>query len=244
MLICPNGHGPREGHFCPECGAELLAAPPAGDSLRIRSPEAHANASVNPTFILPGAAGGGGAPILVKCPKCGHRNNEADVFDCQGACGRANLCRRHFDEEYDLCKDCAAECRGIAQEEVARQAKLQADLADWRGRAERAEAALMQATQERERAGRELEQTQTRLGRAEQAAAAATADWQTRVAALEKSLTDWRSRAERAEAQLAAIAAKAKAEAEARRQAELKRQQEEVEANRRAVEAARQQPVW
>lgn len=56
MLICPNGHGPREGRYCPDCGGELGAALPAGVSLRIRSPEVYA--SVNPTFILPGATGG------------------------------------------------------------------------------------------------------------------------------------------------------------------------------------------
>ncbi len=126
MLICPNGHGLREGRFCPECGAELLAALPAGDAVRIRSPEAHANVQV----VVPGSPTIGGPPALVKCPKCGHRNSEADVFDCQGPCGRINLCRRHFDEEYDLCRDCAALRRGDAEREAARQAKLQADLAE------------------------------------------------------------------------------------------------------------------
>ncbi len=138
MLICPNGHGPKEGRFCPHCGGELIAA--AGDTLRIRSPEAHA--TVNPTFILPGATGGGEPPALVKCPKCGQRNSEADVFDCQGPCGRANLCRRHFDAEYELCQDCARERRGLGPQDIAWRARLEAELAEWRGRAERAEAQL------------------------------------------------------------------------------------------------------
>lgn len=138
MLICPNGHGPKEGRYCPDCGSELLAA--AGDTLRIRSPEAHA--TVNPTFILPGATGGGGPPALIKCPKCGHRNSEADVFDCQGPCGRINLCRRHFDAEYELCQDCARERRGLGPQDIAWRARLEAELAEWRGRAERAEAQL------------------------------------------------------------------------------------------------------
>lgn len=59
MLYCPNGHGASAGQFCPQCGAALTTAPTvAGDALRIRSPEAHA--SVNPTFIMSGAAVGEG----------------------------------------------------------------------------------------------------------------------------------------------------------------------------------------
>jgi formylglycine-generating enzyme required for sulfatase activity len=138
MLICPNGHGPKEGRYCSECKAELIVSSSAGDVLRIRSPEAHANVSV----VLPTAAPTVGPPALVKCPKCGRHNPETEVFDCQGSCGRQHLCARHFDEEYDLCRDCAVERRGVAQQEAARLAKLQADLAEWRGRAERAEAQL------------------------------------------------------------------------------------------------------
>jgi len=57
MAYCPNGHGEFDARFCPECGARLTATPPtqpAGDSVRVRSPEAHAN--VQQTFIMPGQA--------------------------------------------------------------------------------------------------------------------------------------------------------------------------------------------
>ena len=246
MPYCPT-HGLKEGRFCPDCGSELLAAPPSGDSLHIRSPEAHANASVNPTFILPGAATGGGPPILVKCPKCGHRNSEADVFDCQGPCGRATLCRRHFDDEYDVCKDCAAERRGVAQQEVAQQAKLQADLAEWRGRAERTEKELAQAearirvkTEEALRAQAELGNAQTQGRQAQTAATTATAEWQAQRATLEKALTEWRSRAERAEVQLAEIARRERA-AEVTRQSDLRRKEQEVEQARLRQEETKEQ---
>ena len=118
MPICPNGHGPQSGRFCPECGSRAIddpPAPPSGDSVRVRSPEAHAN--VNQTFVLPGGAvpGAGVPPALVKCPKCGRRNEEPDTFDCQGPCGREGLCLRHFDEEQDVCRDCAAARRQAAE---------------------------------------------------------------------------------------------------------------------------------
>jgi formylglycine-generating enzyme required for sulfatase activity len=213
MLICPNGHGTKEGRFCPDCGGELVAALPPGDSLRIRSPEAHANASVNPTFILPGAAVGGSPPALAKCPRCGHRNSEADVFDCQGPCGRANLCRRHFDEEYDLCRDCAAVLRGTVAKEAARQARLEAEVKAKAEALVRAEAAQAQVEVEVRSQAAQLAQAQAEL-----------AQVRAQRAALEKALAEWRPRAEKAEATLAAIAAKAGAEAKA--------------------EAAKQQPIW
>ncbi len=147
MLICPNGHGPREGRYCPDCGGELIAAA-GGDSLRIRSPEAHA--TVNPTFILPGAGSGDAPPTRVKCPLCGQKPLEAETFDCQGPCARSNLCRRHFDEEYEMCRECAVARRGIAQQESARVAQLEAEVAEWRGRAERAEAQLIEITRQAE----------------------------------------------------------------------------------------------
>ena len=222
MPYCPT-HGLKEGRFCPDCGSELLAVPPAGDSLRIRSPEAHANVNLQMAA----------QPRIVQCGWCGKRNPEPESFDCRGGCSRQNLCMRHFDEEYNVCRDCAALQRGDAEREAARQAAAQAELAGWRTRATEVEA---QAA----RLGEELRQAQTvaEAARREQRAG------QEQAAMLQAALADWRPRAERAEAQLAALAAKAQAEAEAKRQAELKRQREEAEAARRAAEAARQQPSW
>ncbi len=151
MLICPNGHGPREGRYCPDCGGELVAALSAGDSLRIRSPEAHA--TINPTFILPGAGSGEALPKRVKCPLCGQKPLEADTFDCQGPCGRSNLCRRHFDEEYEMCRDCARERRNLGQQDIAWRSRLEAELAEWRGRAERAESQLAEIASKSDKAG-------------------------------------------------------------------------------------------
>lgn len=231
MSYCPNGHGPKEGRYCPECGSELMTAPPSGDSLRIRSPEAHA--SVNPTFILPGATGGGGTPALVKCPRCGRRSPETDTFDCTGPCGRSNLCLRHFDEEYDLCKDCAAERRGVAQQEAARQAALVAEHDRWQGKAQRLAGDLARVEAQGKAQAAALKQVEAQVAAKTEALARA-----------EAALAEWRGRGEKAEGQLAEIARKER-EAEAARQAAIKRQQEEAEAaRRRAAEAASQQPVW
>ncbi len=198
MLICPNGHGPREGRYCPDCGGELIVAAPGGDSLRIRSHDLQASASVNPTFILPGATGSGGPPVRVKCIECGKKPLEAETFDCMGPCGRANLCLKHFDETYSVCDSCAALRRGDAQQEAARVAGLEAEvkaqagalrkveaevkvkvealahaevaLAEWRGRAEKAEGQLAEIA----RKAREAEAArQAELKRQREAAEAA-----------------------------------------------------------------------
>lgn len=107
MPYCPNGHGEKSGAFCDECGARLTAQL-SGDSLRVRSPEA--NATINQRIYLPGT--------LVRCPHCGRRNPEQEVFDCQGGCGRAHLCLRHFDEEFEVCIDCASRLRLAGKQSV------------------------------------------------------------------------------------------------------------------------------
>ena len=119
MLICPNGHGewPTKYHYCPECQAKLIAMPAEeGDQVNIRSPKQLVLVNTAPAAHAP--------PVHVVCPRCGRKPLDTDTFDCVGPCGRQHLCLRHFDEEYDLCKDCADEKRGLAQQEVARQARL------------------------------------------------------------------------------------------------------------------------
>ncbi len=95
MLMCPNCKRLIEADWrlCPACETPIPTA--MGDSLRIRSPEAHA--TVNPTFVLPGAPAGATPQTRVKCPECGRKPLEADTFDCVGPCGRVNLCLEHQD---------------------------------------------------------------------------------------------------------------------------------------------------
>lgn len=280
MPYCPT-HGLKEGRFCPECGGELFAGPPAsGDSVRVRSPEAHAAVNLHMAA----------QSTDVECEMCGQFNRIGDTFNCRGGCGRKYLCKAlHFDRTFLMCSACAAVRSGDAEQEAARQAQLQADLTAWRGRAERAEKSLAQAEAQvkvkvealaqaavevkakaealaqveaalREWRGRAeqaaaegkakaeqlaqvqagLAQAQAKLRQAQEAAVAADAAWQARSEEQKKALTEWR--AERAERQLADIAARAAAEAEAQRQAELKRQQ--VAAARVAATVAKPAPVW
>ncbi|MEW6078694.1 MAG: caspase family protein [Thermodesulfobacteriota bacterium] len=44
--------------------------------------------------------------MSVECPICGMRNPEGETFKCR-ECGRDYLCRRHFVDEYECCKQCA-----------------------------------------------------------------------------------------------------------------------------------------
>ena len=106
MLICPNGHGPKLANYCDECGGKLIK-PPDGDAgiPRRRSP---------PPWFPPRGASAEQAPASVMCPECGRRNPKPDVLDCQGPCGRENLCRQHFNADYAVCDDCAAGLRGKA----------------------------------------------------------------------------------------------------------------------------------
>lgn len=147
MSVCPKGHGEKAGGYCDECGAELTpTAMSTGDKVSIRSPEAHASASVHPTFVLPGGAIET-RPSYVKCPQCGRRKPEPETFDCRGDCGRQNLCLDHFDREYEVCVGCADLLRSGARTEAGYLAWLQAELAQWRRRAERAEAQVQELTQ-------------------------------------------------------------------------------------------------
>ncbi len=114
MPYCPNNHGHKNTPFCDECGAKTVEASPGGDSIKVRSPEAHAYATVNQTFVLPGNQTAA-QPERVRCPKCGRKNPEADTFDCLGPCGRQNLCLRHFDETHNVCADCAQALRPAVQ---------------------------------------------------------------------------------------------------------------------------------
>ena len=192
MAYCPNGHGEQSGRFCPECGASLSASPPpSNDSIRIRSPQAHAVASVSPTFVLPGGVTEV-PPVYVKCPWCGRRNPEAETFDCQGACGRQNLCLRHFDEEYEVCRQCSQTLRGEDRAQADQQARLQAELEQWRRRAEAAEARVSELTSQAQRNEAALAQARDELEAA-----------RVRIAALERELAGWQQRAEKAEAKLA-----------------------------------------
>ena len=126
MPYCPNGHGQKQGRFCDECAARLVASPPplpaAGDSVRVRSPDARADVDVNvsPTIVMPGRTAEG-QPALVRCPLCGRRNPESDVFDCMGPRGRQNLCLRHFDEEHNVCRQCAAQAGRTARRQLGDQ---------------------------------------------------------------------------------------------------------------------------
>jgi len=138
MPYCPE-HGPQTGSFCQECGRPLLPDPPAGDKISLRSPEAHAN--VYQHFHLNDTPRG--RPAIVKCPKCGRRNPEDQTFDCQGGCGRENLCLRHFDEAYEVCVDCARKLRRADERAAAGLRKLEQERDTWRTRAETAEASLL-----------------------------------------------------------------------------------------------------
>lgn len=229
MPYCPNGHGLKEGRYCLECGGELLAAPPSGDGLRIRSPEAHANVQV----VVPGGPVAVAAPTLVKCPKCGRCSAETDTFDCTGPCGRANLCLRHFDEEYDLCKDCAAEKRGLAQQEAARRAKLHSDLENLAAQVQRLTAELAQMTQAREAAQSELAHAHASLRQAEEAAKAVALAGQADLSSTQKMLAEWRARAEKVETGLALTTQERDA-----RQADLAQAQEKLVAAQAAAERA------
>lgn len=203
MPYCPT-HGFQQGKHCPECGALLSESPPAaGDSVRVRSPEATAivNIAQEPKTRS--------RPLEVECPRCGHFNAKPARFNCKGGCGQQNLCRRHFDEEHEVCKWCADERRGIAKAEAARQAKLQADLAAWQKRAEQAETKATILAQRIQQAENNLGQSKTALSHSQE-----------RVHGLEKDLANWRGRAEKAEGELAIIE-HARQEAEAKKRREI-----------------------
>ncbi len=53
MPYCPNDHGFKSTPFCDECGARTVeTSPTTGDKVSVRSPEAHANATVNQTIVV------------------------------------------------------------------------------------------------------------------------------------------------------------------------------------------------
>jgi formylglycine-generating enzyme required for sulfatase activity len=199
-MVCPNGHGPKTGVFCDECGLALTSTP-GGDSVRIRSPEAHA--TVNPTFILPGGHGAAPAPGLVKCPRCGKRNAEGSTFDCQGGCERTHLCERHFDAEYEICVDCAAQRRKVTEQAAAARQALEDDRAAWRSRAEYLAQELAAAQTARQHAETAHAAAQTELQEQRTQFAATQQTQATRIAALEQEAQHHRSRAAELTRQLA-----------------------------------------
>ncbi len=160
----------------------------AGDSVRVRSPEATAIVNFSPK------AKARSRPTEVECQRCGHINVRRDTFNCKGSCDRKYLCRRHFDEEYEVCVDCARVLRGEAQADAERQAQVQSDLTTWRQRAEQADAQVNELTRQDQQTQRALEQAQTELRLAQE-----------RVQSLEQELAGQRQRAEQAEAQVAEL---------------------------------------
>lgn len=203
MPYCPNGHGEKEKSFCDECGAATSAQPP-GDSLRIRSPQASATVHQH-LYGLGAPSPASSAPQLLKCPRCGRRNPEHESFDCQGECGRADLCLRHFDDEYEVCMDCARSLRQEDKKRAAAEEATRRELADWRVRAERAEKELAGLTQ--------------RYQRSETERSAATE----REHSLSEQITHWQGRAERAEGELPTLRQQAESSQKAQAQADKAR---------------------
>ena len=251
MPYCPT-HGPKTGIYCDECGARLLPDPPAGDTISLRSPEAHASAQVNQHFHLSDAA----RPTLVKCPKCGRYNPKENTFDCMGECGRQNLCLRHFDEEYEVCVDCARKLRGEDKKRAAAQREQEEALTQWRARAETAEASLLilqkegktlrlevqQRVAELEKARHSIRKLEKQLDESKAQLRQATAEarqWQQQhddqadqLARAQKEAKEARQRIQRLEKQLVDWRSRAeKAEAFV---AEVKRKEEE----------AKKRPIW
>lgn len=221
MPYCPNGHGEKEKSFCDECGAATVAQPPAnapGDSLRIRSPQA--SATLHQHLYGVGGATQSAAPALVRCPRCGKRNPESEVFDCQGQCGREHLCLRHFDEEYDVCQECARALRQEDEKQAAATAATRRELADWRQRAEKAESELAALGQRHQRSETE------RSAGAE------------RERSLAEQLAHWQGRAETAEGELPGLRRQAESAQSAREQADKTRDAAQSEAARLQKELA------
>ena len=217
MPFCPNGHGEKEKSFCDECGGATVVQPP-GDSLRIRSPQA--SATLHQHLYGVGGATQSATPALVRCPRCGKRNPESEVFDCQGQCGREHLCLRHFDEEYDVCQECARRLRQEDEKQAAAAAATRRELADWRLRAEKAESELASLTQRYQRsetersAGAERERT------------------------LSEGLAHWQGRAETAEGEAPGLRRRAESAESAREQADKAKDAAQNEAARLQREMA------
>ena len=209
MPYCPNGHGEKSGQFCDECAAATVAQPP-GDSVRVRSPQA--SAAVSQSIFLPGSHAPGSLPALVRCPRCGRRNREEEVFDCQGQCGREHLCLRHFDEEYDVCQDCARSLRGADKAATEAAAAQRKALAEWKLRAEKAEEELAALTQRHQQSESRHQQTAAK-GEAERSR------WQESERSLNGQIAHWRERAEKAEGTLPTLRSQLAAAQSAQEQA-------------------------
>jgi formylglycine-generating enzyme required for sulfatase activity len=113
-------------HFCPKCGTKVVQQPEkivassgvcTGDigymEGNMVDDSRHGAASVGSIKInVAGApAPPHAAPALVMCPACGRRNEEVNTFKCV-KCGRDHLCLRHFEDDHDMCRQCAGALRG------------------------------------------------------------------------------------------------------------------------------------
>jgi formylglycine-generating enzyme len=84
---------------------------------------------------IPGSEGGSDKPETVgsgkttteraepavrvyKCPICGLRNQDEDMFECR-VCGRDYLCWEHFDKEFRCCEECAETRRMVESKKKA-----------------------------------------------------------------------------------------------------------------------------
>ncbi len=169
--------------------------------------------------------------MLIRCPRCGRRNREEEVFDCQGECGREHLCLRHFDEEYDVCLDCARSLRQEDEKRIAADKATRRELAEWRQRAEKAEGAVAALTQRSQRSESERQQIAA-------AADSERSDWQAQKKSLNEQMTYWKGRAEKAEGELPGLRRQVESEQSSRAGAESARAKTQREADALAAQLA------
>ncbi len=201
MPICPKCHRvwPTEYRYCPECQGELVNLPlEEGDQINIRSPKQTVVVNTTPPRMAGHAE--------VECEKCGQFNRIGNTFNCRGGCGRKFLCKAlHFDKTFEMCTDCAAIRRGDAEQEAARQAQLQSDLKALTAQTQRLTTELAQLTAARDKGQSELAEALDNQRHTEEDARAAAATAHTRLADVQKTLSEWRARAEQAQTKLTQV---------------------------------------
>ncbi len=218
MSQCPTCHKEiKDAPFCSNCGTKAPDRTSPENKVNIRSPEARANAQVSQSFYMPGSEPTT-PPSYYKCPQCGRRKKEHEIFDCMGECGRQHLCLRHEDEEYEVCNRCANALRQSDKKQTARWTKLETELATHQQRVEEAKTRLAALEKDNRALEKELNRARAALSKAEQ-----------RLQTQEKELAQWKKRAQSAEAELAEIRQK---------------QQEQETARKRAADKRKQQPKW